>query len=734
MRFLFQRGIVWSLVTLLVTLLVPLLTACGGGGGGSGSGNGSSGADGAPVIRAWLAAFPAEFIPSPGLGANGGSALLLVTVGDVTAASAAGTVVEAQGRTLAYDSTAGAWRGWLLLSTRQRLELTVRRGAQRWSVDAPLVDVYPQLVAPRQRDNFPDDFVVTPDAVSGRPLRLSWTGELPSADHRWAVMAMDGLGQMSWPAANQFEVLGDTALRRFDLPAGAIGNNTSGFVAAGVARSTSIAGAAAGSTLTLAAFSMAELFIRGSDPGVARLAIAPRWISVGVGRQQPLSALGYSNADTNGPTSLQDATTRVTWTTDDPGVAVVDADGVLRGVGAGTTTVRIASAGLQAAASVRVLARRTAAPGSDVATLRVDTAHTGVASAAVVSAASAFPGAPRWTAAIRGSLSYPLIGDGKLFVLALPWDGTGDSRLRLHALDPATGQDAWGAPVIVSSLHRRGYMALEGRRLVVVTSDCEVSGFDTGSGARLWSRSLAQALRNVWVCDAAPTVRNGIAYVVGSGVASTPTALDVEDGHILWTRPQSLAGQAPMTLTDDAAYLGSRLQGLKLDALSGTVLWRHSGPGTGGGGAFAVLRDGRVYLDEPGDSESVVLDAGAGALQTARFSSLLPPAVAPGFIFTTQVAGVSALHSASGSIAWSVATAAPVRSSPLVAGGAVLVPLADGRVEWRDAATGQLWSRTVAGPVVPTGGIELAPGIAVGGGRLVVPTTDRLAVFDWPGK
>jgi hypothetical protein len=106
-------------------------------------------------------------------------------------------------RPSSFPRPAGAWRGWLLLSTRQRLDLTVRRGAQRWSVDAPLVDVYPPLVAPRQRDSFPDDFVVTPDAVSGRPLRLSWTGELPSADHHWAVMAVDGLGQMSWPAANR---------------------------------------------------------------------------------------------------------------------------------------------------------------------------------------------------------------------------------------------------------------------------------------------------------------------------------------------------------------------------------------------------------------------------------------------------------------------------------------------------------------------------------------------------
>ena len=83
-----------------------LLVACGGGSSGGGG-------DGPPVIRAWLAAFAFDSIPSPGLGADGGSALLLVSISDVTAASAAGTVVEANGKVLSYDASAGAWRGWL---------------------------------------------------------------------------------------------------------------------------------------------------------------------------------------------------------------------------------------------------------------------------------------------------------------------------------------------------------------------------------------------------------------------------------------------------------------------------------------------------------------------------------------------------------------------------------------------------------------------------------------------
>lgn len=96
----------------MIALVVVLTAACGGGGGsggGDGAGSGGTGADGAPVIRAWLAAFPTDFIPSPGLDANGGSSLLLVSVGDGSAASAASTVVEANGRTLTYDPAAGAW-------------------------------------------------------------------------------------------------------------------------------------------------------------------------------------------------------------------------------------------------------------------------------------------------------------------------------------------------------------------------------------------------------------------------------------------------------------------------------------------------------------------------------------------------------------------------------------------------------------------------------------------------
>jgi outer membrane protein assembly factor BamB len=277
-------------------------------------------------------------------------------------------------------------------------------------------------------------------------------------------------------------------------------------------------------------------------------------------------------------------------------------------------------------------------------------------------------------------------------------------------------------------------MALEGRRLVVVTSDCDVYGVDTTSGARLWSVNLAQTLPNVWLCDAPPTVRNGIAYVVGEGVAATPTALDAEDGHFLWARRVPAGGGAPMTLTDDAVHLGSRLQGMKLDAQSGVVLWRHSGPGSGGGGSYAVLRDGKVYLDEPDGDESVVLDAGGGTLLTTRFTSYLAPAVSPEFVYTTQPMGASALRAGNGNVEWSIATTAALRSSPLVAGGALLLPLVDGRIEWRDAATGQLWSRTDAGPVGYSGGIELKPGVAVGSGLLLVPMIDRLVAYAWPGS
>lgn len=725
-----SRGFRWTW-TLLVALL---LQSCGGSGGGAGGGAAS---EGLPEIQAWLAAFPTENIPAGGLGADGGSALLLVSLGDVGAASAAGTVVEANGRKVEFDVASGAYRVWLLLSTRTKLSLTIRRGAQSWSVEGNLVDVYPDVVSPRQRDNFPINSVVMPEAPRSRALRVAWTGELPSAEHRWAVIALDATGQLSWPASNRFELLTDSTARKLDLPPGALRDTTTGHAAVGVARSVPIAGAGAGSTLTLAAFSQSELFVTNSDgPAFGRLEIAPRWIAVGVGRNQPLAAHGYTRATVTFPDDMQDATTRVSWSTDDPQVATVSGDGVLRGVAPGTTTVRINGGGLGAASSVRVLPTATAPTTSNVSTVRVDTMHTGAAAARPVGVNSTFPASPLWSKALRGSLSYPLMADGKIFVLALPWDSNGDSRLRLHALDAVTGADAWQSPAVLSSFHRAGQFALEGQRLVVVTGDCLAIAIDARSGNRLWTVDLGQTLPHVWQCDAPPTIRNGIAYLSMSGVAVTVAALDMTDGSVLWSRRVSLSGGAPPTVTDAAVYLGSLQQGYKIDALSGVVQWRHSGLGSGGGASINALKDGRLYLDEPesATTDSVVLDAGGGAI-LGRFASFLAPAVNEEFLFTSQLSSVSALRVVDRQLVWTASAATFLAAPPIVAGGALLLPLTNGEVEWRDSATGLLWWRlTSPGSGLSTGGIQLRPGIAVGQERLVVPMSNLLAVYAWPSN
>ena len=216
---------------LAIAMMAAVLAACGGGGdAGSGGGTGTS-TEGAPLITASLAVFAAGYLPAPAYAADGGNALLMVSVSDAAGAPGS-TTVQANGRELVYDSTSRTYRRWLVLSTREQLSLTVTRGTQSWQASSALIDVYPQIVSPRQPDNFPTDFAVTPDAVRSRPLHVSWTGELPSTDHRWAMLAMDAFGQISWPARDRFELLADAAARSLELPAGALNDTTIGFVAA----------------------------------------------------------------------------------------------------------------------------------------------------------------------------------------------------------------------------------------------------------------------------------------------------------------------------------------------------------------------------------------------------------------------------------------------------------------------------------------------------------------------
>ena len=76
-----------------------------------------------------------------------------------------------------------------------------------------------------------------------------------------------------------------------------------------------------------------------TNPLAVSVSVSPTSQSIGAGQTVQFTALGTYGHGSNHPSSQQDITDSVTWTSSAPGVATISATGVATGVSAGTTTI-----------------------------------------------------------------------------------------------------------------------------------------------------------------------------------------------------------------------------------------------------------------------------------------------------------------------------------------------------------------------------------------------------------
>src|SRR6266545_4761854 len=169
------------------------------------------------------------------------------------------------------------------------------------------------------------------------------------------------------------------------------------------------------------------------------------------------------------------------------------------------------------------------------------------------------PLAQRWSRDLGGSVSYPLIAGGRVFVTAAV-TASGFSGTTLFALDQATGATLWSVELLHST--RWSNAAYDAGRVFVVDFDGLMQAFDAATGTRLWSTDLP----GQYAFSSPPTAQGGIVYTGGAGTRGT-----------------------------------------------GDLRWFNNGPCSGGGGKTSVYHDGLVYSRDFFGNE--VLDADTGALR-----------------------------------------------------------------------------------------------------------------------
>ncbi len=215
-------------------------------------------------------------------------------------------------------------------------------------------------------------------------------------------------------------------------------------------------------------------------------------------------------------------------------------------------------------------------------------------------------------------------------------------------------------------------------RVFTMDTKYRISAFDSAKGSRAWRISLEIPKRD------GETFGGGVAYDAGRVYVSTGfgtvTALDAEDGEILWTR--SMPGPmraAPLAMEGQVFVVTVDNQLIALDAESGERQWRHAG--------FAETTALLGSAAAAGLNETVIVPYSSGEIFAVRAVNGRPT-------WSDNLAAVRRVDAAS--------ALADIRALPVTDGNLVYAISHSGRMVAIDLRTGaRAWERNVGGVRTP---------------------------------
>jgi len=372
-----------------------------------------------------------------------------------------------------------------------------------------------------------------------------------------------------------------------------------------------------------------------------------------------------------------------------------------------------------------------APPATDEAVaFQINAAHTGVSGVA----APSFPASAAWSKTFNGTLSYPLIAAGKVFVVETSFQN--QSIVRLHVLDRVTGAVAWG-PVTLPDGVQAASHAFDKGKVFVTTFDGLVLSFDAATGQARWSVKLPGSYGFV----TAPTATNGGVYV-GDGGSNAVVALDPSNGAVLWTARVNGGAFSTPSVDGDGVFVAYPCQYYGLAAATGKERWHYNGPCSGGGGVTVPVAQGSAYVRDFDsmttflpfiDVRQATTGASIGAHSSLGVFAQGPiPTVTSDAVFLLEGGTLRRFDRAMTRVDWSFAGDGTLTSAPIVIDRAVVVAGTSGRIYAVDSVTGaQLWTALLPSGLDATNDVNVvAPtGLAAGQGHLVVPARNTLTAF-----
>lgn len=363
------------------------------------------------------------------------------------------------------------------------------------------------------------------------------------------------------------------------------------------------------------------------------------------------------------------------------------------------------------------------APAGAVTTYQVDASHDGLASGSLSS-----PLHKAWTRDLGATVGYPLVVNGRVFVLTERLDSNYGTRL--WALDAKDGSTIWG-PLDVPGTYFMAGIAADGANVYVVNEDGVVMAHDQATGELTW----ATLLRGQWSFTSPPTVRHGVLYVEGAGDDGTLYAVSTADGRLIWSSPIGLGGDhSSPAVTDDGVFV-SFACGVtyRFDPADGHQEWARTTGCFGGGGSTPVVHDDRVYVRDT--DHPAVLDAATGAV-VAPFAASMAPAFEGNVQFSLLGNTLSAVDLTTGATLWSQTGDGHFVTAPIVVGSDVAIGSTTGQVSLVNEQSGDVdWSGNAGSPITFPDEVDvrLLTGLAASDGRLFVPASHTLVAYEHLG-
>ena len=367
-------------------------------------------------------------------------------------------------------------------------------------------------------------------------------------------------------------------------------------------------------------------------------------------------------------------------------------------------------------------------------TYQMNNAHTGISTTKGLVP----PLAVKWSVNLNATVGYPLIADGKIFVLA---GDSNSNEINLYALDPATGATLWGPVLVPRGSYWWAAAAYDHGTIYVTPDGATVFGsgamyaYDAATGLMLWSATLD----GQYLFNSPPTAANGYVYTGGAGGGGTVYAVSEANGGTLWTAGVANGNNSSPVVAGGGVYVSYVCpQVYKFAATSGKQLWHYDPGCDGGGGNTPVLFDGSLYVRDAilvQGFDGAIFNASNGTA-TGNFNSQFAPTFWGKNGFYTESNSLTAFTIATGTTIW---TAAPpggdsYASAPIAVNGVIYIGTSEGKLLGYTSATGKLAvSLPMGAPISAYDSDNYSSptaGLAAANGLLLVPASTLLVALE----